>query len=555
MADLLSDWTQLSLLEQIGQMVVVRASGYLFDRQIRYPAWEPPAAKLRHWLQTLNLGGVILLGGSAAEISLRSQQLQDWSMTPLFIAADIEEGVGQRFAGATWFPPPMALGAIAAQNRDRAQDYASQMGAIIAQEALAIGINWIYAPVADVNNNPDNPVINVRAFGDTPEVVGQLVTAFIEGTKSYPVLTSAKHFPGHGDTATDSHLDLPILPHDASRLAQIEIPPFKDAIAAGVDSVMSAHLLIPTWDSQRPATLSKAILTGQLRDTLGFEGLIVTDALIMGGVAKYASQEEVAVMAVEAGADILLMPADPEIAIASVYKAVQSGRVTKERIQASVARIWKAKQKIFSPSPRVNYELQTRSQVATRGGRTNYELVSLLTSLSQPTTIQTVEGILHNSMQMGGLLPLKPLGEGQGRNLIVVDDLLNCDFLDRHTPAITIPKQLNYEIQLVDQNSLGCVENDSRTTLLQVFIRANPFRGSAGLTPKAQQFYQQLFQQKLVQGLIIYGSPYVLEWFLAQLLSEIPWLFSYGQMDTAQAIANKMMFDLFEVSQSQKDTF
>lgn len=539
MADLLSDWTQLSLLEQIGQMVVVRASGYLFDRQIRYPAWEPPASKLRHWLQTLNLGGVILLGGSAAEISLRSQQLQDWSTTPLFIGADIEEGVGQRFAGATWFPPPMALGAIAAQNLDLAKDYATQMGAIIAQEALAIGINWIYAPVADVNNNPDNPVISVRAFSDTPEIVGQLVTAFIEGTKSYPVLTCGKHFPGHGDTATDSHLDLPILPHDASRLAHIEIPPFKDAIAADVDSIMSAHLLIPTWDSQRPATLSEAILTGQLREKLGFEGLIVTDALIMGGVAKYAAPEEMAVMAVEAGVDILLMPADPEVAIASVYHAVNSGRISPERIQASVSRIWQAKQKIFSSSPLT----ASRSECI------------FPSSLSQPTAIKTVEGIFQDSMQMGGLFPLKPTQESKERNLIVVDDLLNCDFLDRHTPAITIPKQLGYEIQLVDQNSLGCVENDARTTLLQVFIRANPFRGSAGLTPKAQQFYQHLFEQKLVRGLIIYGSPYVLDWFRSQLSTEIPWLFTYGQMDTAQAIANKMMFDLFEVSQSPKDTF
>jgi beta-glucosidase len=534
-ADLLSDWTQLSLLEQIGQMVVVRASGYLFDRQIRYPAWEPPAAKLRHWLQTLNLGGVILLGGSAAEIFLRSQQLQAWSTTPLFIGADIEEGVGQRFAGATWFPPPMALGAIAAQNLDLAKDYASQMGAIIAQEALAIGINWIYAPVADVNNNPDNPVISVRAFGDTPEIVGQLVTAFIEGTQSYPVLTCAKHFPGHGDTATDSHLDLPILPHDASRLAAIEIPPFKDAIAAGVDSVMSAHLLIPTWDSQRPATLSEAILKGQLRDKLGFDGLIVTDALIMGGVAKYASPAEIAVMATEAGADILLMPADPEVAIASIYEAVQSGRISQERIQASVARIWRAKQKLFSsPHP--------------------FTSSLLFSSLSQPTSIQTVEGILKDSIQMGGLLPLKPPEDGKGRNLIVVDDLLNCDFLDRHTPAITIPKQLGYEIQLVDQNSLDSAEDDSRTTLLQVFIRANPFRGSAGLTPRAQQFYQQLFQQKSVQGLIIYGSPYVLDWFRSQ-SAETPWLFTYGQMDTAQAIATRLLFERARVSQVSNDTF
>lgn len=229
-------------------MIVVRASGYLFDRQIRYPAWEPSNAQLRHWLETLNLGGVILLGASAAEIALRTQQLQNWSLNPLFIAADIEEGVGQRFSGATWFPPPMALGAIARHHLTQARDYALKMGAITAKEALSIGINWLLAPVVDVNNNPDNPVINIRAFADTPEIVSQLTTAYIQGAKSYPILTTAKHFPGHGNTNTDSHLDLPVLNHSLTELESTELLPFQAAINAGVDSIMSAHLLIPAWD-------------------------------------------------------------------------------------------------------------------------------------------------------------------------------------------------------------------------------------------------------------------------------------------------------------------
>ena len=537
MTNLLPDWRQFSLKEQIGQMVVVRASGYLFDRQIRYPAWEPPAAKLRHWLQTLNLGGVILLGGSAAEIALRSQQLQGWATTPLFIAADIEEGVGQRFAGATWFGPPMSIGAIAAQNLERAKSYASQMGAITAQEALAIGINWIYAPIADVNNNPDNPVINVRSFGDTPDVVGQLATAFIEGAKPHPVLTTAKHFPGHGDTTTDSHLDLPVLPHAASRLAEVELRPFASAIAAGVDSIMSAHLLIPSWDNQRPATLSQPILTGQLRQKLGFEGLIVTDALIMGGVTQYASSAEISVMAVAAGADVLLMPDDPEVAIESVYQAIQVGSLTKERIYESVERIWQAKQKLFSSQSLPASPTLLDSQ------------------LSQPQAIQIVDDILRESMQMGGSLPLKFNDEEKRKNLIVVDDLLNCDFLDRHTPAVTIPKQLGYEIQLIDQNSLDCIGDDTRKILLQVFIRANPFRGIAGLTPQSQQFYQKLFQSGKIQALIIYGSPYVLKWFHSQMPPLLPWIFSYGQMPEAQAIATEILFDLPKTSGTKADTF
>ncbi|MBE9168246.1 beta-glucosidase [Pleurocapsales cyanobacterium LEGE 06147] len=523
MSQFLVDWQGFTLKEQIGQMVVVRASGYLFDWQIRYPAWEAPAAKLKQWLAQLNLGGVILLGGSAPELAWRSQQLQSWAKTPLLIAADIEEGVGHRFAGATWFPPPMALGAIAAKNSTLAQEYATRMGAVTAREALAIGINWLLAPVVDVNNNRANPVINIRAFGERPETVSNLTEAFIRGAQEYPILTTAKHFPGHGDTATDSHLDLPVLPHSDSRLIEIELPSFEKAIAAGVNSIMTAHLLIPAWDAERPATLSQPILTGKLRQELGFEGLIVTDALIMGGVTKYASPEEIAIVAVEAGADILLMPGDPLVAIETIERAVQLGRLSKERIHQSLERIWQAKKKVIQTSPLS---------------------LSFLDRLAQPQAMATTESILRDSLQTGGKLPLQPTKDRELCNLIVVDDILNCNFLARHTPAVTIPQELGYQLHLVDQNTLAHTPFDLRQTLLQIFIRGNPFRGTAGLTPKAKEIYQQLIQAKQVQGLIIYGSPYVLEWFITQIPENCPWVFTYGQMANAQALANNVLFGL-----------
>ncbi|NJK30702.1 MAG: beta-glucosidase, partial [Acaryochloris sp. SU_5_25] len=171
---LLPNPDSLSLRERVAQMLVVRASGHLFDHQIQYPSWEPPADVLRYWLQDLGVGGVIFLGGSAGELAWRCQQVQGWAAIPLFLAADIEEGVGQRFAGATGFPPPLALAAIAQMPEGgvvQAQSLAYEMGAWTAQEALAIGLNWVLAPVVDVNNNPQNPVINVRAFGETPEMV------------------------------------------------------------------------------------------------------------------------------------------------------------------------------------------------------------------------------------------------------------------------------------------------------------------------------------------------------------------------------------------------
>lgn len=531
--------TNETLKQQIGQMVVVRASGHLFDQQIRFPTWEVPNTQLRHWLQTLNLGGIILLGGTGAELALRTQQLQQWSKTTLLVAADTEEGVGQRFSGATWFPPPMALGTIAKQDLGKAIEYATQMGMITAQEALAIGINWILAPIVDVNNNPENPVINIRSFSNNPEIVSHLATAFIDGAKTYNVLTTAKHFPGHGDTDTDSHLDLPVIPHKTRRLEEVELVPFKKAIEAGVDSVMTAHLLIQAWDEQKPATLSKKILTGQLREKLGFEGLIVTDALVMGGVTNYATSEEVAVMAVEAGADILLMPHDPEKTIEAVYQAVESGRITCERIEASLARICHAKQKvsttIYSPEN---------------------QILSSLSQLSQARAKQIVVHSLQYSSEKGGNLPLKK--KLKQRNLIVVDNLLNCDFLDRQTPAVTIPKQLGYNLQLVDENTLGFVLKDNRNTLLQIFIRGNPFRGNAGLTDRAQKIYKKLLKYKIVKGLIIYGSPYVRDWFLNEtkvLKDDLPWVFSYGQMPEGQEISCKTLFGLSKVSGNLQDTF
>lgn len=532
----LPDLDSLSLAEQVAQMVVVRASGYLFDHQIQYPHWEPPAAKLRYWLQQLNVGGVILLGGSAGELALRSQELQNWAKIPLLIAADIEEGVGQRFSGATWFGPPMAISAIARKDPSIGQNYAEKMGAITASEALFIGINWVLAPVVDVNNNPDNPVINVRAFGETPDQVSQLATAFIRGAKAYPVLTTAKHFPGHGDTATDSHLELPVLPHSPARLAEIELPPFKAAIAAGVDAVMSAHLLIKCWDAERPATLSERILTQQLREELGFEGLIVTDALVMGAIANRYGANVAPVLAVEAGADILLMPVDPEGAIQAVCEAVATGRISPERIRASVERIWRAKLKVCSPPVADTSDAQIVETFIT-------------SQLAQPPALTTAADILRQTQLVHGAVPLrleKPDESNPLRNLIVVDNLLARDFLGQHTPAIALPTELGYTTWLSDCHTPPYDPTSAETcpTLLQLFIRGNPFRGSAGLTQVAQDWFQRLLQSGNLQALIIYGSPYVLEQFLPVLPPDIPCVFSYGQMPTAQKIALVTLFGI-----------
>ncbi len=535
----------LSLPELVAQMFVVRASGYLFDHQIRYPEWEPTADKLRHYLKNLGVGGVILAGGSAAELTMRSHQLQSWAKFPLLLAADIEEGVGQRFAGATWFGPPMAIAEIAKKNPEAADRYAEQMGAVTAIEARAIGLNWVLAPVVDVNNNPDNPVINVRAFGETPEIVSTLASAFIRGASTQSVLTTAKHFPGHGDTAVDSHLELPVLPHSPTRLAEVELPSFVEAIANGVDAVMTAHLLIPAWDDEFPATLSRKILIGKLREELGFQGLIVTDALVMGAIANKYGANEAAVLAAEAGADVLLMPLDPEGAIQAVCEAVTQCRLSISQIRESVKRIWEAKQKVGLPIS------DPPQPPLAKGGSKNLQLIGSidLSLLANPDAMKTAVNILRGSLKFGGNLPLpQPQKNQLLRNLIVVDDVLGCEFLGNHTPAIALPAQLGYELQLIDDRA-GAIGDTANTdsfspTLLQVFIRGNCFRGSAGLTEAAQNWFHKLLKTGELQAVLIYGSPYVLEQFLPHLPPTIPYIFCFGQMSAAQAIALELLFGL-----------
>lgn len=506
-----TDWT---LPQQVAQMIVVRASGHYFDGQIRYPQWEATNAQLRHWLGGLNVGGVILLGGSAAELCLRTAQLQSWAQTPLLIAADIEEGVGQRFEGATWFPPPMALAEIV--NAEVALQLAQQMGQVTAQEAAALGINWVLAPVVDVNNNPQNPVINVRAFGQTPEQVSQLTTAFIQGAQSTPVLTTAKHFPGHGDTATDSHLSLPILHHSPERLAAIELPPFQAAIAAGVDTVMSAHVLLPAWDEQAPATLSHRALTQTLRQDLGFEGLIVTDALVMAGVAQWGSPDEVCVAAIAAGADILLMPPDPAAAINAVVTAVEQGVIPAERIAASVERIRKVKQKV------------TKIQAAPP--------LTALNRLNSTTAQQTNCAILDasNSAQP---TPLEVTPDGEVWNVVVVPDVLRCEGLGHYTPAIARPAARGYATHLLSYQQFQATTFPDAPHLLQLFVRGNPFRGQAGLSIVVQQQVKELLKQQRVGAIVLYGSPYGRDWLQEYCPTPVPKFFSYGQMPIAQALA------------------
>ena len=515
---------QQSLDRTVAALLVVRASGHPADGQRRYPRWELDNASLRRLLQR-GVGGVILLGGSAGEVRLRTRQLGAWASEPLLLCADVEEGVGQRFEGASWLVPPLALARIHAADPALALDLARRYGACTGREARQLGLNWVLAPVCDVNNNPANPVINVRAWGEDPATAGALAAAFCRGAQAEGVLACAKHFPGHGDTASDSHLELPLLPHNRARLEAVELPPFRDAIAAEVAAVMTAHLLLPALDAEHPATLSRAVLTGLLRDELGFTGLIVTDALVMEAIAGRYGASEAAVLALEAGADLVLMPGDADGAIDAIVAAVHSGRLSLERLQASLER----RRMALGRCPAGD----DPSDPAPLGRLSNGPAAA-----DQALALDLVQ----RSLEQQGRGPIR---DGPGVNLIRLDNSLACPFLPAGVPALALPAAAGWRACLIDGQGPSPWSGDGEAplalerlgegpVLLQLFVRGNPFRGRADGPDPWPAVIRQLQAAGRLAGLAVYGSPYAWQALQPLLETDIPAAWSPGQMALAQ---------------------
>ncbi len=325
----------LSVRDRIAQLVMPWIPG-------SYAAYDDDGfTRAERWVDSLHVGGIIVSIGSPLDVAAKLNRLQLRSPLPLLVGSDFEGGTSLRLTGGTLFPPNMGVGATGSDTA------AYDIGRITALEGRAVGVHLAFAPVADVNNNPANPIINTRAFGEDPAEVGRLVAAQVRGLQEHGMLATAKHFPGHGDTGTDSHLALPVIGSSWARLDSVELVPFRAAIAAGVDVVMSAHIALPGIDpgEVRPGTVAPNILTGVLRDSLGFRGMIVTDALNMAGVAD-AYGTEAGVRAFLAGADLLLQPADPRTAIDAMVRAVERGEISAERLDRSVRRVLEAKRRL-----------------------------------------------------------------------------------------------------------------------------------------------------------------------------------------------------------------
>ncbi|MEY2412175.1 MAG: beta-N-acetylhexosaminidase [Acidobacteriaceae bacterium] len=334
----------LTLEEKIGQlfMIWVRAE-FLNSASPEYMQLQDNMQKYHvgSFAMTVRWDPPFLYRNQPYEAAVLLNRLQQDSKLPLLVAADFERGLSMRLYGATTFPHAMAFGATGKP------EYAEAFGQISAQEARAIGVHWNFFPDADVNSNPANPIINTRSFGEDPQQVSDFVAAYIRGARADGMMTTAKHFPGHGDTATDSHLSLSQVTGDAARLESVELPPFRKAIEAGVDAVMVAHVSVPALepDPNRVATTSPAVVTGLLRNQLGFKGIIVSDALDMAGLTRLYANDigRAAVEAFKAGNDLLLIPADLNASYNSMLAAVHSGEISQERLDASVLKILNAK--------------------------------------------------------------------------------------------------------------------------------------------------------------------------------------------------------------------
>jgi beta-glucosidase-like glycosyl hydrolase len=471
--------------------------------------------------------GTVTLG-QPLEAASTLNRLQAIAPVPLLNTADFEAGVGFRIMGATAFPRAMAFGAA------RDEKLAFEAGRVTAEEARALGVHVNFAPVVDVNNNPRNPVINTRSFGEDPALVAQLATAYLRGLQSAGVLATLKHFPGHGDTDVDSHLGLPIIKHPRERLDRVELPPFRAGIAAGAEAVMTGHIEMPAFDPapDTPTTLSQPIVTGILRKELAFRGLIYTDSMGMQGVTNVHAPGEAAVRAIAAGNDVVLHSPDDGAAFAALRDAVKSGRIAEAQVTASVERILKAK---------AGAGLHRTKAV-------NLEAVSTVvgTRANQAIADQVSQRSITLIKDARSIVPLRIPRDAQVLYLSVLDYPSGWRIA---APSRTFIPELKSRwpnvtaIELSDRTTASEIElvramvSRFDAVVGSVFVRTASYSGRMDLAPSLQRLLQDITRQTSSTGrpfvTTFFGNPYV-----ATFLPELPAvLLTYDFYDRAEASA------------------
>jgi beta-N-acetylhexosaminidase len=515
----------MSLEDKVAQMVACRYAGNF------YPADSDERTRLRDLVVNHKVGGMIIFGGDAYETVHLNNALQQMAATPLLIASDFERGAGNQITGATLFPTIMGIGAA------DSVDLAYEMGKATALEGRALGVHMTYAPVVDVNINPDNPIINTRAVGEDPEQVSRLAVAFIKGCQDNGMIATAKHFPGHGDTDQDSHILLPVIKADRERMDKVELFPYRKAIAAGVGAVMIAHLVVPALDPtpDLPATLSRAIQAGLLRKEYGFNGLIVTDAMEMGGVTNAYSNTDAAEKAILAGVDMVLLPVDPVHVVPYLRESARTGRIPAARINESARRIFEAKARLGLHRNRL---VDVEALPMKIGGKT-----------TAAQALRTFEGAATLVKNDGDVLPFPK----EGRKIAVFS--LSSDpgdyYAGRAFAAAIRSRSPEAQVFYADgdtgQESLD--EALGKASEADVFVCAlfsslSAWKGSVGLSAKHVALIKKLAEGDKPVVVLSFGSPY----FLRDFPEVDAYLCFYRNQPQTQAVAARAIFGEIELS-------
>jgi len=494
-----STWVQrqlqeMTLDEKIAHLFVIRLDAFFQN------ADSPSYRETVSLVEEFGAGGLIFGPGRPMMQVTMANDLQEKAERPLLVAQDTEWGVGMRIDEATSFPPAMALGAT------RDVSHAYRVGYVTAHEARALGVHQLYAPVADVNNNPENPIINIRSFGGSPSLVGTMASAFVRGAQQGGALATVKHFPGHGDTDVDSHINLPVLRFDRTRLDTLELPPFRQTLDAGVQSVMTGHLALPELavDSV-PATLSRPLTHDLLREDLDFDGLIVTDALNMQAVTRTFGVGETAVRVLEAGADLVLMSTDPWAAHDAIRTAVTSGRLDTTEINDSVRRLLEAKQQLGLHDTRRVPLTETRHRVSRRP----HEVLSRTVARESLTLLANGDSLLPLTPpeQYEALVVTLTDSEYPGTGDTFVDHL-------RDQPAIESldTRRLDPRSDSTDVNEHLEAAPDYDVVIVPSFLQVEAWKGSIGLSDRHHDFLEDLTQQGDTTGssvaFVAFGNPY-----------------------------------------------
>ncbi len=518
----------LSLHDKIAQLVVMPCYGEAINVRSR------TFREYRRLVRDVRVGGLIVLGHSVhgsienAEpyaMAVFLNRMQRLAKIPLLTGADLEHGAAMRVQGATPWPQNMAFSAA---NDPAAARYE---GAATAREARALGLNWMFAPVADVNSNPDNPIINIRSYGEDPTVVGKFVRAFIEGAHSdpkYAVLVTAKHFPGHGNTSEDSHMGLARNDETLEQLDRIDLPPFREAVNAGVDAVMTAHMAVPSVESQPiPSTVSEAVLTGLLKDQLKFTGLVVTDAMDMQGLTQLFHPAEAAARAIEAGADVLLMPKNAEEAIRGVTRAVQEGRITRKRLDESVVKVLAAKARLgLNRNSQASLErigdVFNAPEDGERAQQVAEEAVTLVKNASSPVPLKQAAGacltVLAESRR-------SHQGQHLADEIRIRAPQMRIQILD---PALSAA-----DLDQAAAQTAGCAVN-----VVAAYVTVAEYRGNTALAGDYPALLNKLIAGPAPVVLVSLGNPYIARAFPGV----AAYLATYSTVATSETAAAKALF-------------